>query len=97
MANQNQKVTLEKIAKEKLSKEILRYLEDVDIEVLEKIEPGFSLSIGKKDFTLRLIIKTSTKKFMTWLGGLVTTTGIIVSVLKWFTPILIGYFSRSLP
>ncbi|MBI5838989.1 MAG: hypothetical protein HZB19_02695 [Chloroflexi bacterium] len=97
MANRTQKVALEKIAAEKLSRQVIKDIDAIEVEVWEKVEPGLSLKIGKKVIELRLNYRTSTRKFIAWLSGIVTTTGSIIAVLKWLAPILVGYFAKPPP
>ena len=97
MAGRIQKVTLEKIAKEKLAKHIVKDIDSIELEVWENVESGLSLHIGKKTIRLRLNYIISTKKFLAWSGGIVATTGGVITVLRWLIPILQGYFSRPLP
>jgi len=92
-----QKVTLEKIAKEKFAKQIVKDIDSIELEVWENVESGLSLDIGKKIIRLRLNYIISTKKFLAWSGGIVATTGGIITVLRWLIPILQGYFPHPLP
>lgn len=94
MAGRIQKVTLEKIAKEKLAKHIVKDIDAIELEVWENVESGLSLQIGKKTIRFRLNYIISTKRFLAWSGGIVATTGGVITVLRWLIPILQGYFSR---
>jgi len=97
MANRIQKVSLEKVTIEKISKQIIKDIESVEVEVWEKIEPGFSLKIERKIIELRLHYETSTRKFLAWFGGIAATTGGVIAILKWLTPILVSYFANPPP
>lgn len=95
MANRIQKVSLEKITKEKLGKQVLKDIDSIEVEVWENVEAGLSLAISKKTIALRLNYIVSTKKFLTWFGGIVTAIGGSLTALKWLIPILIKHFTRS--
>ncbi len=97
MSHRIRKVTLEKIAKEKLAKQIVKDIDSIELEVWENVESGLSLHIGKKAIKLRLNYIIPTKKFLAWSGGIVATMGGVITVLKWLLPILQGYFAHPLP
>jgi hypothetical protein len=97
MANRIQKVSLEKIAKEKLAKQIIKDIDCIEIEVWENVESGLSLEIGKKTIRLRLNYIVSTKRFLVWSGGIITALGGAITVLKWLMPILAVYFAKPPP
>jgi hypothetical protein len=91
-------VSLENLAKEKLSPKILIAIENIDdIEFWERLDTGLALKVNKRSIEFRLFIKTSTKKMMKWFGSLTTVTGGTIMVLKWLLPVLIEYFSNSPP
>ena len=97
MANRIQKVSLEQIAKEKLAKQIIKDIDSIELEVWENVESGLSLEIGKRTIRLRLNYIVSTKKFLTWFGGIATAIGGGITVLKWLMPILVGYLAKPPP
>ena len=97
MAHQIQKVTLEKIAKEKLSKQLTKDIDSIEIEVWENVEPRLFLEISKRTISLRLNYIGSTKKFLAWCGGIVATIGGVVTVLKWLVPIFVAYLTHPMP
>lgn len=97
MANRIQKITLEKIAKEKFAKQIVKAIDSIELEVWENAESGLSLDIGKKTIRLRLSYIVSTKKFLVWSGGIATAIGGGITILKWLTPILVAYLANPPP
>ena len=97
MTINNKVISLEKLAKEKLKKQILQDIDYIDVEVWEKVESGLSLKIGKKVFEFRLIIKTSTKKFAAWLAGLTATISGLITIFRWLIPILVEFISKPPP
>jgi hypothetical protein len=97
MATNLKKVSIEKIAKEKLPKQIVYKIGLTDVEVWEKTESGLFFKISKKTTEFRLIVRTSTRKVMAWFGGITATIAGVVSIMKWLTPILVGYFSKPPP
>ena len=68
MANRIQKVSLEKVAIEKRSKQIIKAIDSVELEIWEQVESGLRLKVGERTTEFRLNYKISTKKFLAWLG-----------------------------
>ena len=91
--------SLNDLSEEKISEQILKSLDNLEIEIWEKLEleNGFSLKVSKKTIELRLVIKTSTKKILTWAGSLTATITGVIYILRWLMPILIEHFSNSPP
>jgi hypothetical protein len=97
LPNRIRKVTLEKVAKEKLAKQIVKDIDTIELEVWENVESGLSLHICKKTIKLRLNYIIPTRKFLAWSTGLVATMGGVITVLKWLLPILQAYFDHPMP
>jgi hypothetical protein len=97
MAGQTQKVTLEKIAKEKLAKHIVKDIDSIELEVWENVESGLSLHVDKKTIRLRLNYIISTKKFLAWSGGTIAAIGSVITILRWLIPVFQIYFAQSMP
>lgn len=97
MASRIQKITLEKIAKDKLTKQKVKNIDSIELEVWEKTDPGVFLRVSGKSVELRLNYSISTKKFFAWVGVITATITGVVTILKWLTPILISYYANSPP
>ena len=97
MANRIQKVKLEKLAKEKLPKQTVKNIDSIDVEVWGKAESGLCLNVSRSSVEFRLSYKTSTKKFLAWLGGITATVAGVITILKWLVPILVVYFANPPP
>lgn len=97
MANRLQKVSLERVAEEKLTKQIVRDIDATELEVWENVEPGLFLVVSKKTIKLRLNYIGSTKKFLAWSGGIATAIGGVITILRWLIPILATYFAQPPP
>jgi hypothetical protein len=97
MANRPQKVSLEKIAKERLARQIVESIDTIEIAISENVEPGFLLEIGRKTIRLRFNYIGSTKKFLAWCAGITTAIAGAITVLRWLMPIIVAYFAHSPP
>jgi len=97
MATSNHRVRLEKVVKERLSSQIIKSIDSLDIEIWEKIESGITLNVSSKFVKIRVCYKIPTKKLLAWAGGIAAICGGGVTVLKWLTPIIIGYFAKAPP
>ncbi len=90
-------IDLDELIAEKLSQRTRANIELVTIEVSDVAGSGFWLKINKKLIKIHVSVEISTKKLVSWLGGLVTIIGTTVAFLNWFVPILINHFSKSPP
>jgi hypothetical protein len=90
-----QKVSLEKISNEKLPRQIVKYISEIDLEIWVRVEPGFKLTINKNNINCWLMVSTSTKKAFAWVGGTISSLLIIAKVLHWFIPVLQTYYIKN--
>jgi hypothetical protein len=97
VARQIKKVSLERVAKEKLGKQRVRNIDLIELEIWENVEPGLFVEVNKRTIKLKLNYIVSTKKFLIWSGSLVTAIGGAITVLKWLSPILVAYYANLPP
>src|SRR5688500_1103969 len=97
MARRIPKVSLEKLAKEKLAKQLIEDIDAIEIRVSQEVESGLSLEIVKGTIEFRLNYKISTKTFMVWFGGFAAAIGVVITILRWLMPILVGNFANPPP
>jgi hypothetical protein len=97
VAHQIKKVSLERVAKEKLGKQKVKNIDLIELEIWENVEPGLFVEVNNRTIKLRLNYIVSTKKFLVWSGGIVTAIGGAITVLKWLLPILVAYSANPAP
>ena len=83
-------ITLEELAKEKLKNKIIQQIDEADIEIWEKVDPGFRFKINKKYIEIRA--KFSTKESLKKLAWLAGPIWVLIEVLSWLIPLVENYY-----